>query len=405
MSHFVVIRPGAERRLERISVARLSEVTLHYGNESWTRDMRSRQSKKFHRMGMSPPVLVHHIPLRWLASMVIRRVTGYIGAATLLLACTSLLSACAQVGASPQRRTVTSGETSTSTSELVVTARPSTGCGKVPPVAAGTTAKESLKVLGLTREYRLHLPAGYEPSRPLPLVLAFHGHGNSAAVFERVTGFSKVADAQSFIVVYPQGAVGPDHRTGWNTSRPKDPKVNDRLFISELLNTLQSQLCVNPKRIYATGFSNGGGFTAVLACDFSARIAAFASVSGEYYPQPGGCEPARPVPLLEIHGTDDGTVPYEGSNRLGYPSVSQWLEQWAARNHCSPAPRVFYHQGLVTGSEWTACAENASVIHYTIVGGRHIWPGSTLRRPLPPPDQQLNATSVIWSFFAGHSLP
>ena len=122
-------------------------MTLHYGNESWTRDMRSRQSRKSRRMGMSPPVMVHHIHihLQWLASMVIRRVTGYIGAATMLLACTSLLSACAQVGASPQRRTVTSSETSTSTSELVVTTRPSTGCGKVPPVAAGTTAKESLE--------------------------------------------------------------------------------------------------------------------------------------------------------------------------------------------------------------------------------------------------------------------
>jgi polyhydroxybutyrate depolymerase len=214
-----------------------------------------------------------------------------------------------------------------------------------------------------------------------------------------------LADAYHFIAVFPQGSVGPDGHTGWNTSRAKDPSVNDLLFVSQLLSHLQSQLCVDPARIYAAGFSNGGGFAAVLACRFADRIAAFASVSGEYYPQPGGCDPARPVPILEIHGTSDGTVPYLGSPRLHYPSVSAWLSGWARRDGCRAGPSTFYLQDYVTGRAWTKCRGSGEVVQYTVLSGWHVWPGSSSRRPLPAPDAHFAATQVIWSFFAHRALP
>jgi polyhydroxybutyrate depolymerase len=236
------------------------------------------------------------------------------------------------------------------------------------------------------------------------LVIAFHGHSSTAALFEQLTRFSTLADADHFIAVFPQGAVGPDGRTGWNTNRAKDPSVNELLFISDLLSRLQSQLCVDPTRIYAAGFSNGGGFTAVLACRFADRIAAFASVSGEYYPQPGGCDPARPVPILEIHGTADVTVPYLGSRRLHYPSVSAWVSGWAQRDGCRAGPSTFYRQGYVTGQDWTKCRGSGEVVQYTVLSGWHVWPDSSSRRPLPLPDAHFAATQVIWSFFAHRSL-
>jgi polyhydroxybutyrate depolymerase len=233
----------------------------------------------------------------------------------------------------------------------------------------------------------------------------FHGHNNTADLFEQITRFSLLSDTSGFIAVYPQGWVGPDGRTGWNTSRTKDPKVNDLLFVSDLVSTLQSQLCVDPARVYAAGFSNGGGFTAVLACRFADRFAAFASVSGDYYPQPGGCDPARPVPLLEIHGTADASVPYLGSLRLDYPSVSAWLQGWARMDGCRSGPTTFYHQGFVTGQDWTKCQGSGEVIHYTILNGSHVWPGSWSHRSLPAVDAHFNATGVIWSFFARRALP
>lgn len=318
-----------------------------------------------------------------------------------------LLASCSPVVLPlPQRPAASSSPVASGTAtRLTTTLVPTSGCGKKPPISAGSSAGFTLEVGGLNRQYRLHLPAGYVPWRRHSLVIAFHGHSSTAALFEQLTRFSTLADAEHFIAVFPQGAVGPDGRTGWNTGRAKDPSVNDLLFVSDLLTRLQTQLCVDPTRIYAAGFSNGGGFTAVLACRFADRIAAFASVSGEYYPQPGGCDPARPVPILEIHGTADATVPYLGSRRLHYPSVSAWVSGWALRDGCRSGPSRFYQQGYVTGQDWSKCRGSGEVVQYSILSGWHVWPDSSSRRPLPLPDAHFAATQVIWSFFAHRSLP
>jgi polyhydroxybutyrate depolymerase len=317
-----------------------------------------------------------------------------------------LLASCSSVVLPiPQRRVASSSPIASGTAtRLTTTLIPTSGCGKKPPISVGSSASQTLQVGGMKRQYRLHLPAGYVPWRRHSLVLAFHGHDSTAALFEHLTSFSTLADADHFIAVFPQGSVGPDGLTGWNTSRAKDPSVNDLLFVSQLLSHLQSQLCVDPARIYAAGFSNGGGFTAVLACHFADRIAAFASVSGEYYPQPGGCDPARPVPILEIHGTSDGTVPYLGSRRLHYSSVSDWLSGWALRDGCRAGPSTFYLQGYVSGRAWTKCRGSGEVVQYTILSGWHVWPDSLSRTPLPAPDAHFAATQVIWSFFAHRAL-
>jgi len=328
---------------------------------------------------------------------------------TLLATGLVLLVGCAPAALqlAPRPKATPSRASLVATPSLVTTMVQTRGCGKLPSIPAGTSASQTLEVGGHRRQYRLHLPVTYDPWRPSALVLAFHGHGSSAALFEQLTRFSALADSKGFIAVFPQGAVGPDGRTGWNTSRAKDPTLNDLLFVSDLLSRLQSQLCVDPARVYAAGFSNGGGFTAVLACRFAGRIAAFASVSGEYYPQPGGCDPARPVPILEIHGTADPIVPYLGSLRLRYPSVSAWLSGWALRDGCRGGPSTFYQQGGVTGQAWTRCRGTGAVAHYTILSGWHVWPGSSssTRRPPPSSDAHLAATHVIWTFFSHQALP
>jgi polyhydroxybutyrate depolymerase len=252
----------------------------------------------------------------------------------------------------------------------------------------------------------LHVPVGYRPDHLYPLVLNFHGHGSIAREQEWMTGFSALADHVGFIVVYPQGAVPPGGTFGWASGGPKRPDTNDVLFVSDLLNHLQSQLCVDPDRIYATGFSNGGGFTAVLACRMASRIASFASVAGSYYPVPNGCSPGRPVSILEFHGTADRTVPYGGRPNLGEVSTLDWLESWAALDGCVPAARQFLNARVITGLEWTGCQNNAVVVHYRLNGGIHVWPGgATTLKHLPASDRAINATHVIWEFFAAHPLP
>jgi polyhydroxybutyrate depolymerase len=297
-------------------------------------------------------------------------------------------------------------------SEVVVDTRiASTGCGKVAPFPAGVSGGGSLTSGGQIRTYWLHLPVGYQPNHRYALVLNFHGHGSIAQRQELVTGFSQLADQVGFIVVYPQGAAGPGGLYGWASGGPERPDTNDVLFVSDLLNRLQSQLCIDPNRIYATGFSNGGGFTAVLACTMARRIAAFASVSGSYYPLPGGCAPGRAVSILEFHGTADRTVPYGGRLKLGEVPTLDWLKSWAAQDGCMPKARQFLRSHLVTGLEWTGCQDNAVVIHYRLNGGVHVWPGGvgqvvgvgSLR--LPASDQAISATMVIWKFFSAHPLP
>jgi polyhydroxybutyrate depolymerase len=285
---------------------------------------------------------------------------------------------------------------------------PTTGCGKPAPIAPGTSANETLISGDLVRVYRLYLPPDYRADQRQALVLNFHGHGSNAARQERYTGFSLLAAQQGFIVVYPQGIVGPDGETGWDSGALLDPRSNDVLFVSDLLNRLQAMLCINPQQIYATGFSNGGGMTARLACELSGRIAAFASVSGSYYPLPGGCHLVRPVPILEFHGTVDRVVPYMGRPWSGLMAVALWLRAWAARDQCTQGPTVFFARAGVTGEEWTRCAGSGTVVHYRIAGGGHTWPGARFNSHalyVGKTTHVISATPLIWQFFQAHPLP
>jgi polyhydroxybutyrate depolymerase len=258
---------------------------------------------------------------------------------------------------------------------------------------------------GYVRAYRLHLPSGYRDNVKQALVLNFHGHGSTATGQEKLTQLSRLADQQDFIAVYPQGIIGPDHRSGWSTGPIWDPHVNDVLFASDLLNQLQAELCVDPLRIYAMGFSNGGGMTNPLAARMAGRIAAFASVSGSYYPVAGGYHPPRPVPLLEIHGTADQIVPYNGDRAKDYASVTRWLLGWVQRDHCSSRPDIFLKQRTMLGEEWESCQSGAVIIHYRILHEQHVWPSVLFMEETPHGIRLVSATALIWRFFQHHPMP
>lgn len=252
--------------------------------------------------------------------------------------------------------------------------------------------------------YRIHLPSGYRDNVQQALVLNFHGHGSNAAIQEQLTRLSLLANQQDFLAVYPQGSIGPDHRTGWATGPIWDPSVNDVLFVSDLLNRVQAQFCIDPLRIYAMGFSNGGGMTNLLAARMAGRIAAFASVSGSYYPVAGGYHPARPVSLLEIHGTADRVVPYNGSRAKDYASVTQWLLSWVQRNHCSSQPNIILRQSTVSGEQWVNCQGGVTIVHYRILHEGHVWPRVLFRTQTPQGTRWITATTLIWQFFQQHPM-
>lgn len=280
----------------------------------------------------------------------------------------------------------------------------SSGCGGRPPLLPGTSGGGALISGRIRRTYWLHLPAGYQSKYPYPLVLNFHGYASSAQAQEMRTGFSQLADEKGFIVAYPQGAIGPGGKTGWASGAPNRPTTDDVGFVSNLLDNLEAKLCVNLQRIYATGFSNGGGMTALLACRMADRIAAFASVSGSYYPLVMSCDPGRAVPILEIHGTNDSTVPYNGNLAVHEMPVMDWLQHWANEDGCRPQPVKLELSTAITVFEWTGCGGGSVVVHYRLAGGIHTWPSGVGFKWTPLVDRQLDANALIWDFFSAHQL-
>jgi polyhydroxybutyrate depolymerase len=246
---------------------------------------------------------------------------------------------------------------------------------------------------GLSRSALVHVPRQGGPT-PAPLVLAFHGSGGTGTFMQRYSGLSKVADAAGFVAVYPE-SIGPR----WALEPAESGHPDDARFIRRLIDVLGGLVCFDKNRIYATGVSNGGGFTARLACEVSDRIAAIAPVAGGYADLPE-CTPERPVSVLEIHGTADEVVPYAG--RDGRGAAKGFAADWAGRDGCHPQPVRSRVAARTVRFDWGPCAAGADVAHIAIVHGAHAWPGAV--PPDPGPPAAIVAAPVIWEFLSAHRL-
>lgn len=335
---------------------------------------------------------------------------GFVARGLALLLCSLALASCSS-SVAPSSGSVPGGSKGSAFpaySGPVNRPVPTTGCGKASPIALGSSVNVTIPVNPAvsegyrTRVYRVHVPLRYDRNSPRAVVLVFHGYTGSAAGMETSTGFSRLADQQNFFAVYPQGlANAATGKAFWASAGPIDFGVDDVLFVSNILDDLQSKFCIDSHRIFATGFSNGGGMSWLLSCRFAGRIAAFAPVSGNFYALPGGCRPGRPVAILDFHGTRDPLLPYNGipiSEEPAWPlpSIAQWLSDWASRNGCTRGPVIFLQESRVTGEQWSGCSRNASVVHYRVNGGGHAW---------PPTIDGRSGAEVIWNFFQDHPLP
>jgi polyhydroxybutyrate depolymerase len=266
----------------------------------------------------------------------------------------------------------------------------------------------SLVSSGEKREYLLYVPRSYDPSRPSPLVISLHGAGGWPAQQMRVSEWNTLAERERFIVVYPAGARSAGPRI-WHAMREPELEKDVR-FISDLIGKLERDYNIDRARIYANGLSNGGGMSFVLSCTLSDRIAAVGLVAAAQTLPWRWCTDDRPVPMIAFHGTADPVIPYRGgpswiSHGL-FPDVSAWASKWAKRNHCEPHAAESAVASDVIRREYSNCADDASVILYTIKGGGHSWPGGG---PLPrwlvgPTTHSINATNEMWSFFRAHPL-
>ena len=244
------------------------------------------------------------------------------------------------------------------------------------------------------RQVFVHAPRG--ASKPRPLVIALHGAGQNGAKFAADTGYSRLADREDFIVAYPSAA-GPN--AFWNMSGQVPGGTNDVEAIERSLDQLEASVCVDRARVFVTGVSNGGGMAARLGCELSERLAGVAAVAGGYKALPP-CRPARPLPVLEIHGTGDQVVPYGGQPPDYRGSVARWLAQWRRIDHCQGLADRMVPQDGVTEIAWRHCAAGTRVEHVRLDGEAHDWPGGPTTQPAAG---QFAATWRTWQFF--RSLP
>ena len=201
-------------------------------------------------------------------------------------------------------------------------------------LSAQQTLYDTIMHDGRKRAFILYIPANYSGEKDVPLLFNFHGYSSNARDQMYYGDFRPLADTAAFLIVHPQGTKlnGITHWNvgGWTIGST----VDDVGFTEALLDSLSARYRIDSMRVYATGMSNGGYMSLLLACRLSNRFAAVASVTGSMTPEMyNQCDPGRPIAVMQIHGTADGVVPYAGT---GWSiSIKKVLEYWVEANQCN----------------------------------------------------------------------
>eukprot|EP00457_Paulinella_chromatophora_P010700 gb/GEZN01010812.1/.p1 GENE.gb/GEZN01010812.1/~~gb/GEZN01010812.1/.p1 ORF type:complete len:371 (-),score=9.89 gb/GEZN01010812.1/:98-1090(-) len=268
------------------------------------------------------------------------------------------------------------------------------------------------------RTFNVYIPTGYSNSVPTPVVFVFHGGAGTATQAEQTYLMNPIADFNNFIVLYPDG-VQKSFNAGTCCGGANILQVDDVTFFNMLLDRLETELCVDTRRVYSTGFSNGALMSHRLACEASNRVAAIAPVSGTLNIAP--CEPTRPVPIMELHGTADINIPFNGGTGCGisganFSGVPFTVDFWAqvAGCNCTYADTQNNKCGTTYLQENAAtCTKLAGacivpVVLCMIQDGGHGWPGGVQGVAIPGCNAKVanfNASMRIWEFFASNPIP
>lgn len=283
-------------------------------------------------------------------------------------------------------------------------AQGSTGCGGSLPagvLAGGASVSQTFVFQGLNRTYRVHVPSTYDGKSPAPLIFGFHGKGEAGSNFEGYSYLSVESNNPYGISIYPDGING-----AWQSDPSTigaNPYIDDQSFVTALFANLQTNYCIDNKRIWGTGFSNGGGFIGVMACNssISTTFSAFAAHSGALYTNTSGtactagvpdtvltnnivesvCAPGvATLPFMEIHGDNDGVISYFGGPRQNQclPSLPHYVQDWAARDGLPSANVTTVPTTNVTLSQWGS----GVVSHYRITGWGHVWSSKAAGAPV-----------------------
>ena len=274
------------------------------------------------------------------------------------------------------------------------------------PISAQQTINESIIHDGIQRNYIVYIPEIYDGSSAVPLVLNFHGYGSNATQQMFYGDFRDIADTEGFLLVHPEGTLSNGNQF-WNVGFPgtTSSTIDDVGFTEALIDELANSYAIDLDRVYATGMSNGGFMSFLLACQLSEKIAAVASVTGSMTPDTfNDCNAQHPTPVLQIHGTNDSVVPYDGNSIWTLPIVDV-VSYWVNHNNCdtTPTTTTFPDLDLSDGStvEHSVYEDGdlgSTTEHMKVIGGGHTWPGSIINTP--GTNQDIDASMEIWSFFS-----
>ena len=274
-------------------------------------------------------------------------------------------------------------------------------------INAQQTINASIMHDGIQRDYILYVPAIYSPGTPTPLVFNFHGYTSNATEQMFYGDFRSIADTANFLLVHPMGTLDPSNQPYWNANW--GGTIDDIGFTEALLDSLAVTYNINMDRVFSTGMSNGGFMSYTLACELGNRFAAIASVTGTMnLNQSTTCNPAHPTPIMEIHGTSDGTVPYNGLAG-SMESIPNVLDYWVNYNNCAPTaietavPNTSVTDGCTATHFIYENGDNGvDVEHYRINNGGHTWPGAPV--VVGTTNFDINASEKIWEFFAKYDI-
>ena len=281
-----------------------------------------------------------------------------------------------------------------------------TDAGPTPPacsiadgLAAGDYERE-IDFDGRTRTYHLYVPESYDGTVAVPLVFDFHGYSSNAGQQRLLSGMTTKADEEGFVTVHGEGIGGLQ---SWNGGAccgdAASMDADDVGLVRAILEEVAADVCIDRRRVFATGMSNGGFLSHRLGCEASDIIAAIAPVAGVIGIPQDECTPGRPVPVMHFHGTNDTLVPYGGGGATGSPSVPDTIAGWRTRDGCTDTSTTTFDMGDSTCEAWSECDGGSEVILCTVENGGHWWPGG------PGSTSNVDATDSMWDFFVRHPMP
>ena len=271
--------------------------------------------------------------------------------------------------------------------------------------SAQQTINASITHDGIQRDYIVYIPELYDDSSVVPLVLNFHGFGSNATQQMFYGDFRDIADTEGFLLVHPEGTRFFGNQF-WNVGFPGlSSTIDDVGFTEALIDELATLYTIDLDRVYATGMSNGGFMSFLLACQLSEKIAAVASVTGSMTQDTfNDCNAQHPTPVLQIHGTSDSVVPYDGDITWTL-SIVDVFSFWMNYNNCDTNPIITTFPDIYTldGSTvdhfvYSGGDNGVTTEHLKVIGGGHTWPGSAFN--FPGTNYDINASMKIWQFFS-----